>query len=252
MKRAFDPSKPELMDRPQPVSEALEKGLGNLVSLNRHGGSHRLIRKFLARWFGSGNNYRVLDLATGAGDIPRVIVDWARCRDITVRIDAVDANPSTLEIAKMRSAGYPEVRFLRGDLPGYTSREAYDLVCCSLALHHFSEEDATRLLRTCRELSNRFVLVADLERSVAALAGVQFLTALFHRDPMTRGGGLTSVRRAFSFAEFRALAEAAGWKDFGHARFLFCRQAVWLDSRQLGDVPEVAVALGDELPCPAA
>jgi hypothetical protein len=37
----------------------------------------------------------------------------------------------------------------------------------------------------------------------------------------------------------------AGWSDFGHARFLFCRQAVWLDARTGGDIP-----LADALPCP--
>ena len=35
MKRVFDPQDPELMDRPQPVTPALEADLRNLVSLNR-------------------------------------------------------------------------------------------------------------------------------------------------------------------------------------------------------------------------
>ena len=252
MKRAFNPDEPELMDRPQPVSAELETDLLNLVSLNRHFGSHRLMRRFLSRWFTPDQSYRVLDLATGAGDIPRMIADWARERGISVRIDAVDANPSTLEIARKHSAGYPEIQYLRGDVLGYEARESYDLVCCSLALHHFSEEDAARLLRRCRELSHRFVLVSDLERSVATLAGVYALTALIYRDPMTQFDGRLSARRAFSFAEFRALAEAAGWRDFGHARFLFCRQALWLDERSAGEIPVLATSLDGGLPCPAA
>ena len=44
-----------------------------------------------------------------------------------------------------------------------------------------------------------------------------------------------------------ALAEAAGWQDFGPARFLFCRQALWLDQRILGDIPLADAAV---LPCP--
>ena len=252
MKRAFNPDEPELMDRPQPVSEELETDLLNLVSLNRHFGSHRLVRGFLSRWFTPDQSYRVLDLATGAGDIPRLIADWARERGISVRIEAVDANPSTLEIARKHSADYPEIQYLRGNALGYETAETYDLVCCSLALHHFSEDDAVRLLRGCRELSHRFVLVSDLERSVATLAGVYALTALFYRDPMTQFDGRLSARRAFSFAEFRALAEAAGWKDFGHARFLFCRQALWLDERTAGAMPVLATSLDGGLPCPAA
>jgi hypothetical protein len=58
------------------------------------------------------------------------------------------------------------------------------------------------------------------------------------------------VRRAFSFEEFRALAEAAGWENFGHQRFLFCRQAIWLDERTVAEIPAEAEAVREVLPCP--
>jgi ubiquinone/menaquinone biosynthesis C-methylase UbiE len=250
MKREFDPDNPELMDRPQPVSPELEADLRNLISLNRRFGSHRIARHFLARWFTPGSSYRVLDLATGAGDLPRVMADWARPRDIKLRIDAVDANVATLEIAQRESAGYREIEFLRANVLTFESRQSYDLVCCSLALHHFSEDDAVALLRRCRALSHRFVLVADLERSVFTLLGVQALTALFYREPMTRADGVASARRAFSYRELHSIAEAAGWKDFGHARFLFCRQAIWIEGRDAGDIPAVVEAVDSGLPCP--
>lgn len=250
MKRAFDPDEPELMDRPQAVSAELEKDLANLVSLNRWFGSHRLVRRFFAAWLRSDRPYTVLDLATGAGDVPRVLVDWARARGVTLKIDAVDANRSTLEIARKLSRDYPEIQFLPGDALTFESGATYDLVCCSLALHHFSEDQAVRLLRHARELSHRFVLVADLERDVATTVGVWLLTELIYRDPMTRHDGRVSAARAFSFEEMRALAERAGWQNFGHARFLFCRQAVWLDERSAAEIPQVELPISEGLPCP--
>lgn len=249
MKRAFDPQELELMDRPQPVTPELEECLRNLVSLNRVFGSHRLIRKFLAQWLVSDRTYRVLDLCTGAGDIPRLIVDWARQSGVSLRIDAVDASDSTLEIARRGAEAYPEIQFLKGDALKWETRETYDLVTCSLALHHFSDRDAVALLRRCRTLSNRFVLVSDLERSGWGAAGVRLLTTFFYRQPMTRTDANMSIHRAFSFPEMRALAEAAGWESFGHMRFLFCRQAVWLDERTVGEIPAVA-AVPEVLPCP--
>jgi ubiquinone/menaquinone biosynthesis C-methylase UbiE len=245
VQRVFDPNEPELMDRPQPVSAELEDDLRSLVSLNRWFGSHRLLRRFLAMWLAEGAQYRVLDLATGAGDLPRIMAGWARQRGIKLQIDAVDANPSTLEIARKASTEFPEITFVRDNALTYAPAETYDLVCCSLALHHFSEADAVRLLRQCRELSQRYVLVADLERSRGTLFAIRALTTLIYRAPMTRADALTSARRAFSFDEFRALAEEAGWHDFGHARFLFCRQAIWLDMLTGGDIP-----LDDAMPCP--
>lgn len=217
------------MDRPQPVSAELEVDLRNLRQLNRYFGSHRLIMHFLRRWLKPNSRMRILDLATGSGDIPRLIVDYAREVKATVAIEAVDQQASTVEIARGLSAGYPEIEFLQGDILAL-KREPYDLILCSLALHHFSEEDAVAVLRRCRDLSRRYVLVSDLRRGALATLGVFLLTGLLFREKMTRVDARLSAERAFSFREFRILAERAGWKDFGHAKFAFARQALWLET----------------------
>ena len=218
------------MDRPQPVTEELVSDLRNLRQLNRYFGSHALIEDFLRRWILPGAEMRVLDLATGSGDIPRLVVDHARKVGATVSLDAVDQQSSTLEIARGLSASYPEINFVEGDVLTFAEHAAaYDLVLCSLALHHFHDEGAIQLLRRCRELSNRFVLVSDLRRGLLATVGVYLLTALVFREPMTRTDARLSAERAFSFREFRSLAERAGWRNFRHRKFRFARQAIWLE-----------------------
>ena len=228
--REFDPARPELMDRPQPVSRELEVDLANLVGINRYFGSHRLVRGFLRRWLRPGGNYRVLDLCTASGDIPRLTVDWARAHGVGLQVEAVDYQPSTVVIARRLSAGYPEITFREGDALAVAGgvRE-YDFVFCSLALHHFAEDEAVRLLRHARELARRAVLVADLERSRLAQAGVWLLTAVLYREPMTRVDARDSVRRAFSYDELAALARRAGWENVQQARFPVARQAVWIE-----------------------
>ena len=104
MKRQFDPSQLELMDRPQPVTIDLERDLNNLRSLNRWFGSYALTRHFLQRWIKSGDRLRIADLATGSGDIPRLIVKFARQTGAEVKVDALDQQSATLEIAKKLSA----------------------------------------------------------------------------------------------------------------------------------------------------
>ena len=74
-----------------------------------------MIRSFLRRWLKPGHRYRMLDLCTASGDIPRVMVNWARRHRITLDIDAVDYQESTLEIARRWSTTYPEIRFHHGD-----------------------------------------------------------------------------------------------------------------------------------------
>jgi 2-polyprenyl-3-methyl-5-hydroxy-6-metoxy-1,4-benzoquinol methylase len=217
------------MDRPQPVSAELEADLRNLRQLNRYFGSYRLIEHFLRRWVRPASRVSVLDLATGSGDIPRLVVDHGRKVGAVVRVHAIDQQPSTVEIARSLSADYPEIEFRDADVFDFVPTQTYDIVMCSLALHHFTEPDAIRLLRRCRELSSKYVLVSDLRRGALATLGVYLLTALVFREPMTRTDGRRSAERAFSFAEFRSLAERAGWKNFGHARFAFARQAIWLE-----------------------
>ena len=229
MKRSFDPSVLEMMDRPQPVSLELERDLERLRQLNLWFGSHRLVSMFMRRWMMPGAQMRVVDLATGSGDIPRLLVDHARRIDARMEVDAVDQQAATLEIARGLSAGYPEITYHAANILKWDCPQGYDIALCSLALHHFSDDDAVTLLRRCREVSKRFVLVADLRRGFLLRTGVYMLTALIFREPMTRFDARLSAERAFSFAEMRELAIQAGWKSFGRKKFRFARQAVWLE-----------------------
>ena len=229
MKRSFDPAVLEMMDRPQPVSAELERDLKRIRQLNRWFGSYRLICHFLRCWVKPGNNMRIVDLATGSGDIPRLIADYARKIGAKVEIDALDRQSATLEIARKLSAAYPEISYHATNILDWSPAEAYDIVLCTLVLHHFSDEDAVSVLRRCRESSRNFVLVSDLRRGFLATAGVYLLTALIFREPMTRYDARLSVERAFSFSELRKLALRAGWQNFGHGRFRMARQAIWLE-----------------------
>jgi len=230
MKRSFDPEVLEMMDRDQPVSAELECDLKRIRQLNRWFGSYRLVLDFVRDWIKPADKLRIVDLATGSGDIPRLIVDYARKISATVEMDALDRQPATLEIARRLSADYPEISYREANVLEWNPIEAYDLTICTLALHHFSDEDAVRLLGRCRQLSKRFVLVSDLRRGSSLVAGVYLLTALIFREPMTRYDARLSARRAFSFSEMRDLAVRARWQDFGHKKFCVGRQAVWLEA----------------------
>ena len=228
--RTFDDATLEMMDRPQNVSAELLADLENLQQLNQYFGSYRLIRHFLQRWFPPGSSVTAIDLCTGFGDIPRIVVDWCRANDVSARVTAVDFQPATLELAEKRSSSYPEITFAVSDVLTFAPASPADFVFCSLALHHFADNAAIRLLRHARTMARRGVLIADLERSDIGIIGIYLLTLCVYREPMTRFDARLSFRRAFSFSEIRRLASAAGWERFGHRRFPICRQAIWLES----------------------
>src|SRR5215210_2832972 len=214
MRRVFDENQVEMLDRPQEVTRELAQSLESLCGLNKFFGSYRLVRSFLRRWLTPGTTCRILDLATGSGDIPRMIVRWAREREIAVKIDAVDFQPATIEIARSWSTEYPEINYIRADARTYCDAMTYDLVCCSLALHHFSDRDALKILRRACEMSHDKVLIADLERNWTTSLCVYLVTALVYRDHMTRHDAGLSVKRALSFSELDQLDQEAGWRNY--------------------------------------
>jgi SAM-dependent methyltransferase len=221
------------MDRPQPISEDLRLDLENIEKLNRRFGSYNLIRRFLHRWIRPGESVSVLDLCSGSGDIPRFIADWSRRRNSIIKIHAIDFQPSTLSIAEAKSVDYPEIRYEAADALRFTPAQPFDVVICSLALHHFAFPDAVDLLRRIRTFARRGVVVADLARSDFGIAGIYLLTSFLLRHPMNAFDARLSMRRAFSFRELAAVAVAAGWSGFGHRRFPVSRQAIWLENEGL-------------------
>ncbi len=229
------------MDRPQPVSPALERDLENLRGLNRWFGAWRIVRRVLGpvlRGDGRsgrdgpdgqrerGRALRIVDLCSGSGDLPRLMVQLGKRHGVRVEVEAVEGHPATFEIGRRFCEDTPEVKFVQADARTWEPAEKPDWIVCSLALHHFTEADAVTILRRMREFAERGVLVADLERSWWAAAGI-YAASIFYREPMTVEDMRRSAKAAFSWRELRGLAAAAGWRNIRQERFWYGRQAVW-------------------------
>ena len=216
MERQFDAASPELMDRPQPVNEDLRGALRDLAWLNRHLGANRVVWSRVRHLFHRGSPLRGLDLATGGADIPRFLADAARKGGCPLEIDAVDFHPATLELARGFSTDYPEITFHQGDARNWSGERPYNLILCTLALHHFSETDAIAVLRNLAILAagQAQIVLLDLERSRLNAFLIWLLTGTLIRTPMTVQDARTSIRAAFTAAELTRLATAAGWRNF--------------------------------------
>jgi 2-polyprenyl-3-methyl-5-hydroxy-6-metoxy-1,4-benzoquinol methylase len=250
-------NRPELMDEAQDPRE-LAGDLRNLERINRFLGGRSLIRRQLGRvlrgWVpasprpwgaGAGTHAErgsrcrgsapiVLDVAAGGGDLPRDAAARLRHRGLAASIVALDRNPLMLAYTRTHPAAAPEMRFVCGDalhLP-FRSQSA-DVTLCSLALHHFTEQDAVALLRELARVTRRALIVNDLRRSPTAYALIWLITR-FCRNRMTRYDGPLSVRRAFTMDEVRALAQAAGLQGARVLRQPFFRQALVWERRGTG------------------
>ena len=134
--RQFAESEPELMDRPDASPAELEAALRSLRGLNRYFGGSHIVSHFIRRWIRRGDHVRVLDLATGSADLPRLVADHARKVGATAEIVAVDFKPETLPIARPLDAHTPEDACQGAALPSFQLRQQLSLRAhCSALLH---------------------------------------------------------------------------------------------------------------------
>lgn len=212
-------SRPEILDMLDGESTAQDLA-GNLRDIrlaNRLFGGTRAVLRALDEMLGreptnDGRPVTILDLATGSADIPRAIIAHGNEQGWQLQVTATDSQadivaaaqegskPATLTIEQADARALPY------------ADDAFDIVLLSLALHHFEPGDALRVLAEMKRVARTGMVVNDLERSRAGLAGAWLFAHALTRNRMTRHDAPLSVRRAYTAGEARALAHVAGWQ----------------------------------------
>jgi SAM-dependent methyltransferase len=208
---AISPLGAELLDDPAADPAAVTETLRNIARSNRwFGGTAAVLhgcRRVLAG-VAPGTTLSLVDLGTGAGDLPRAAIRWAERRGI--RLAPVGLERSRVAAAVATRAGVPCAVGCAGAPP--VREKGVDLVLLSQVLHHLAPESMVRLLQTCDRLARRGVIVADLRRGPLGPLAFWVGARALRFDPMTRADGMTSLRRGYTLAELRRLLAAAGIK----------------------------------------
>lgn len=212
---------PELMDQPEVDRDAHRHALDGLRTTNS------ICRTAQVIWRGimdlnirptGGQPLRVLDIAAGGGDVLRGVAKLASEQGVAMEFHGCDISATAVEYAQcaanrdaVANVGFSRLNALTDPLP-----TGYDVLMCTLFLHHLSEVDAIELLRQMAGAAKRCVIVDDLRRTrfgyFYAWAGGRLIT----RSHIVHADGPLSVRAAFTIAEARQLALDAGLQN---ARF---------------------------------
>ena len=155
---------------------------------------------------------RLLDVATGAGDVPVSLCRRAKRSGIPLEVAGCDISPTAVEHArKYATERGADAAFFRCDVLAEPLPAGYDVITSSLFLHHLNEEQALVLLRKMRDAAGSLALVNDLARGrmgwLAAYLGSRIIT----RSPVVHVDAPLSVEGAFTPNEALALAHRAGW-----------------------------------------
>lgn len=198
----------ELMDQPGLDPKTHSRALRGLSRINALSRSDSILWPPIARLAHlSSTSLRVLDLACGGGDVTHAIARRSKKIGLDVRVDGCDVSETAVALARMRPglASFTCLDVLRDPLP-----EGYDVVCCSLFLHHLEGEDAVTMIAKMARATRRLVLVNDLARSRFGYALAWAGCRLLSRSYVVQHDGPASVAAAFTPSEARELAVQAG------------------------------------------
>ena len=207
----------ELLDRAGHDPAELTANLRDIRTVNRLAGGVSTVLRHLPGLLSQlphGSPVEILDLATGCGDIPFSLVAWANCQSRPLHLTVTDRSPDILAVARRTLAGVPGVTFSVCDARAVPFPDSsFDVVLCSLALHHFAPGEAVQVLREMDRLSRTGFILNDIRRCLAGFVAAWAASRVATRNRLTRHDMPLSVLRAYTPDELRALLRQAGIHD---------------------------------------
>jgi SAM-dependent methyltransferase len=204
----------ELLDGPLDDDEAVRGNLRDLARINRWLGGTAASRRALDRLLARRTvPHTLLDVGTGAADIPVALLEAASRSGHRLRVTGVDSRQEVLDAARAvdpRIDRTPDLELAVSDgrrLP-WPDR-SFDIVHASLVVHHLEPAEALEFLREAARVARLGVVVNDLVRARRNWIGARLLLPLLTRNRFTRHDGPLSVRRAYTRVELRALLAGA-------------------------------------------
>jgi ubiquinone/menaquinone biosynthesis C-methylase UbiE len=147
------------------------------------------------------NSLSWLDVAAGAGYVPRTISERLSQRNLHLNVTLLDRVPS-----HVGNGGGSVV----GDALSLPFRDAsFDLVSSQLFVHHLSPDQVVQFVQEGLRVCRRAFLINDLIRDPLHLA-LAYAGFPLYRSRITRNDAPASVRQAYTVGEMRHMLSQAG------------------------------------------
>lgn len=192
----------EKLDVPGVPATIVRRSLADVARANSLFGGRRAVLAELGPLLAAcrGRAMSLLDVGTGAADIPVAARDAAARRGVALTVTGVDSSIALATSAARRLDGAVAGNALA--LP--FADHSIDFVVCSQLLHHFTEREIASVLRELHRVARVRVIVSDLRRSWVAAAGIWLMSFPLHFHPISRHDGVLSVLRGFTAGELSA------------------------------------------------
>jgi 2-polyprenyl-3-methyl-5-hydroxy-6-metoxy-1,4-benzoquinol methylase len=209
---------PEIMDDFQMEGEALRITLDQIAHVNHLLGGNSITLdgiSMLMEDVPPGKEVTIADIGCGNGDMLRAVAKMADKKGWRVKLVGVDANEYTVKYAAALSIQYPEITYYCMDILREKFRELqYDIVLCTLTLHHFEDRQIIKLMSLFRRNATIGIVINDLQRSAVAYRLFQLFSWVTGMGKMAKEDGLVSILRGFKRKEIQELSRKLNFKQY--------------------------------------
>ena len=224
----------ETMDDFAMEGEILRDALDKIAKINQLLGGNQLTLQGvqdLTSSISKSNEIVIVDVGCGNGDMLRTLADFGLKNKLKFQLIGIDANSFTISHAQQLSQNYPNISYRCEDIFETSFKELkYDIVLCTLTLHHFKNKEIVDLLNVFYANSTIGIVINDLQRSAIAYRLFQALCFVFRLNEMSREDGLTSILRGFKKEELIHFSKKLSFKNYKiHWKWAFRYQ--WIISK---------------------
>ncbi len=223
---------PEIMDDFSLEGETLRDALDKIAGINQWLGGNKVILNGIDSLIGNldaSQPIRICDIGCGNGAMLRSIADYGLINDLNLQLVGIDANDFTIGHARSLSTHYPNITYACEDVFENPINN-YDIILCTLTLHHFTDEQILILIKKCYDASNIGIIINDLERSALAYRLFQIVCLVFRLNKMSKDDGLVSILRGFKKKELIAYSEKLNLKKYS-IRWKWAFRYQWIISK---------------------
>jgi len=213
---------PEIMDDFTMEGDLLRDALDKIAKINQFLGGNQLTLQGVQQLMSNktlNREFTLVDIGCGNGDMLRNLADYAVEKNMQFKLIGIDANQCTIEHAEELSKHYPNIKYHCENIFDTNFKLLkYDIVLCTLTLHHFKEDEITELLSVFHSNSTIGIIVNDLQRSALAYRLFQLLCVVFRLNEMSKKDGLVSILRGFKKQELIDFSKKLNFKKYSIER----------------------------------
>lgn len=208
----------EIMDDFSLEGKELQGALDQIASINQLLGGNKLTLhgiKTLLKKSNTPKTIVIADIGCGNGDMLRMLAKYGQRNNFNFKLVGIDANAFTINYANKLSAEYPNIEYVCVDI---FSDEfiaiKYDIVLCTLTLHHFTNEEILNLITIFNNNAQVGIIINDLHRSKLAYRLFKMISIIFNLNKMSRQDGLVSILRGFKKNELESFSNKVNFKNY--------------------------------------